>query len=95
MITETIKSGVYKCFDDETLLLIITDLGNNIYRAVNKDTDMTAEIIRLEPDKVSMKSIEHKVTDKLGRRRKSNKLLKSDLNWLWYMLHEKGFDKFK
>ena len=96
MIVEKLENGIFTSIDDdEEILLTITDLGNNIYRAVNKFTDMTAEIIPLEPHKVSIRNIEHKRTDKLGRRRKTNKLLDSDLKWLWYMLQEKGFEQFQ
>jgi hypothetical protein len=94
MIEEKLENGLFTIKCDGEILLTITDMGNNIYRAVNKGTDMTAEIIPLEPHKVSIRSIEHKRTDKVGRRRQTNKLLESDLNWLWYMLQEKGFEQF-
>lgn len=95
MVVEKLENGVFTSEIDGELLLTITDLGNNTYRAVNKFTDMTAEIIPLEPHKVRMRSIEHKVTDKLGRKRKTTKLLNHNLNWLWYMLQEKGFEGFE
>ena len=45
MITETIENGIYKSFDGDRLLLTITSLGNNTYRAVNMDCDITAEVV--------------------------------------------------
>ena len=43
MITEKLENGVFTSESNGELLLTITDLGNNTYRAINKFTDMTAE----------------------------------------------------
>ncbi len=48
MVVETMANGIYQCTDDGEILLTITSLGDNRYRAVNKELDMTAEIIALD-----------------------------------------------
>lgn len=94
MIIEKLKNGVFTSECDGELILTITDLGNHTYRAINKFLDITAEVIPLGNNKAQLKSIENKITDKAGRSRKSKKLLHHNLNWLWYMLQEKGFEGF-
>lgn len=42
MVTEVMENGIYKACDGEKVLCTITSLGNNIYRAVNMDCDITA-----------------------------------------------------
>lgn len=44
MVTELMENGMYKACDGEKVLCTITSLGNNIYRAVNMDCDITAEV---------------------------------------------------
>ena len=45
MVTEVTENGIYKACDGEKVLCTITSLGNNIYRAVNMDCDITAEVV--------------------------------------------------
>ena len=91
MITETIENGIYKSFDGDRLLLTITSLGNNTYRAVNMDCDITAEVVPEDDYMTRLTCIEHKRRGKDGRYRKTTKLLQHNLKWLMYMLQEKGF----
>lgn len=95
MIIETMKDGIYQSFNDDKLLLTITALGNNIYRAVNMSFDITAEIIPIDDYSNKARCIEHKRADKNGRYRKTTKLLQSNLSWLDWMLEEKGFIRKK
>lgn len=89
---ETMENGVYKVIDDNgTIMLTITALGNNTYRAVNRFMDITAEIIPIDDYKTSLKCIENKKTDKNGHYRKSKALAEHNTNWLNYVLQEKGF----
>lgn len=91
MVTEVMENGIYKACDGEKVLCTITSLGNNIYRAVNMDCDITAEVVP-EGDYITrLKCIDHKRRGKDGRYRKTTKLLQSNLSWLNYMLQEKGF----
>ena len=91
MVTEVMENSIYKSFDGDRLLLTITSLGNNIYRAVNMDCDITAEVVPEDDYITRLKCIEHKRRGKDGRYRKTTKLLQSNLSWLNYMLQEKGF----
>ena len=91
MIVETMENGIYKSFDGDMLLLTITSLGNNTYRAVNMDCDITAEVEPVDDYITRLTCIEHKRRGKDGRYRKTTKLLQSNLFWLDYMLQEKGF----
>ena len=91
MVTEVMENGIYKSFDGDRLLLTITSLGNNIYRAVNMDCDITAEVVPEDDYITRLKCIEHKRRGKDGRYRKTTKLLQPNLKWLMYMLEEKGF----
>lgn len=91
MVTEVMENSIYKSFDGDRLLLTITSLGNNIYRAVNMECDITAEIVPIDDYITRLKCIEHKRRGKDGRYRKTTKLLQSNLSWLNYMLQEKGF----
>ena len=91
MVTEVMENGIYKSFDGDRLLLTITSLGNNIYRAVNMECDITAEVVPEDDYTTRLKCIEHKRRGKDGRYRKTTKLLQSNLSWLNYMLQEKGF----
>lgn len=60
MITEVMENGIYKACDGEKVLCTITSLGNNIYRAVNMDCDITAEIVPIDDYITRLKCIEHK-----------------------------------
>ena len=91
MVTEVMENGMYKVCDGERVLCTITSLGNNIYRAVNMDCDITAEVVPEDDYITRLKCIEHKRRGKDGRYRKTTKLLQSNLSWLNYMLQEKGF----
>ena len=91
MITEVMEGSIYKSFDGDRLLLTITSLGNNTYRAVNTDCDITAEVEPVDDYITRLTCIEHKRRGKDGRYRKTTKLLQSNLFWLDYMLQEKGF----
>ena len=91
MVTEVMENDMYKVCDGERVLCTITSLGNNIYRAVNMDCDITAEVVPEDDYITRLKCIEHKRRGKDGRYRKTTKLLQSNLKWLMYMLEEKGF----
>lgn len=91
MITEVMENGIYKVCDGEEVLCTIISLGNNIYRAVNTDCDITAEVVTEDDYITRLKCIEHKRRGKDGRYRKTTKLLQPNLKWLMYMLEEKGF----
>ena len=91
MVTEVMENGIYKSCDGERVLYTIISLGNNIYRAVNMDCDITAEVVPENDYITRLKCIEYKRRGKDGRYRKTTKLLQSNLSWLDYMLQEKGF----
>ena len=91
MVTEVMENGMYKVCDGDEVLCTIISLGNNIYRAVNTDCDITAEVVPEDDYITRLKCIEHKRRGKDGRYRKTTKLLQSNLSWLNYMLQEKGF----
>ena len=95
MIIETTENGIYKAIDGNKVLLTITSLGDNIYRAINNSMDITAKVTVLNDYQTMMNCIEHKRADKNGRYRKTTKLLQSDLSWLDYILEEKGFIRKK
>lgn len=89
---EIMEKGVYQSMDDNgKVLLTITALGNNTYRAVNSFTDITAEIIPIDDYKTVTRCIENRKADKNGKYRKSKTLAEHNTNWLNYMLQEKGF----
>jgi hypothetical protein len=93
MIEENLENGKYQMIDTERneVLCTIESLGNNIYKAINKHTQITAEIIPLDEYKTSLKCIENKSADKNGVFKRSKKLAEHNTNWLYYMLQEKGF----
>lgn len=89
---EVMKNGVYQSIGDGgEILLTITFLGNNTYRAVNKFFDITAEIIPLDDYRTCVRCIENKKANKNGKYRKTKLLAEHNTNWLNYMLQEKGF----
>ena len=75
MVTEVMENGIYKSCDGEMVLCTITSLGNNIYRAVNMECDITEEVVPADDYKTRLKWIEHKGRGKDGRYRKTKKLL--------------------
>lgn len=86
------KDGFYQVVEDSgEIILTIIALGNNIYKAVNKFTMITAEIIPLDDYRTSLMCIENRKADKNGRYRKSKTLAEENVSWLNYMLQEKGF----
>lgn len=91
MVTEVMENGMCKACGGEKVLCTIIPLGNNIYRAVNMDCDITAEVVSEDDYITRLKCIEHKRRGKDGRYRKTTKLLQPNLKWLMYMLEEKGF----
>lgn len=91
MITERMENGMYQSFDGDRLLLTITDLGNNCYRAVNSVTDITVEAIPLDDYRTKISCIEHKRAGKDGRYRKTKKLINHSMSWMDYILQEVGF----
>ncbi len=89
---EIMKDGVYQSVNNNgEVVLTITALGNNTYRAVNKFWDITAEIIPIDEYRTQTRCIENKKADKNGKFRKSKALVEHNTNWLRYMLEEKGF----
>lgn len=98
MIIETMENGVYQSIDTENnneILLTITSLENNVYRAINNSFDIMAEIIPVDDFSNKVKCIEYKRADKNGRYRKTTKLLNHTLSWLDWILEEKGFIRKK
>lgn len=93
MIEEILENGKYQMIDTERneVLCTIESLGNDIYKAVNKSTQITAEIKALDEYKTSLKCIENKRAGKNGVFKRSKKLAEHNTNWLYYMLQEKGF----
>lgn len=95
MLLETMENGVYKCFDEDKVLLTITILGNNRYRAINSSFDITAEIVPFNDYSNITRCIEYLRADKNGEYKKSTKLLKQTMSWFDYILEEKGFIRRK
>lgn len=93
MIIEIVENGIYKAIDNETnkVLCTITSLSDDVYRAINSFTDITAEIKPIDDYKTYIRCITNKRADKNGHFRKTNKLAEHNTNWLCYMLQEKGF----
>ncbi len=88
---EVIENGVYTCLNEKgETICIIESLGDNIYKAKNKSLQIISEIKFLDNGNKFMKCIENKNADKNGRFRKSNKLMVHNMQWLAYMLEEKG-----
>lgn len=89
---DVMKNEVYQSIDDSgEILLTITALGNNTYRAVNKFFDITAEIKPLNDYRTSVRCIGNRKADKNGKYRETRLLAEHNTNWLNYMLQEKGF----
>lgn len=90
MIIERLENGVYTSKDGERTLLTVTDLGENRYRAVNLNFDITAEVVPLDEYRTRSRVIEHKRRGKDGRYRRTAKLVEHDSRWLVYMLEKIG-----
>lgn len=90
MIIEHLENGVYTIKDGERTLLTVTDLGENRYRAVNLNFDITAEVVPLDEYSTRSRVIEHKRRGKDGRYRRTAKLVEHDSRWLVYMLEKIG-----
>lgn len=91
MIIEKMENGVYQSISDGEVLLTITDLGDNTYKAVNKFNEIIGKVIPLDEYRTSITLISNSKADKNGRYRKSSKLAEHNLSWLNYILQEKGF----
>jgi hypothetical protein len=90
MIIEHLENGVYTSKDGERTLLTVTDLGENRYRAVNLNFDITAEVVPLDEYRTRSRVIEHKRRGRDGRYRRTAKLAEHDSRWLVYMLEKIG-----
>lgn len=90
-MTETIENGVYTCKDGDRVLLTITELGNNTYRAVNMSFVITAEVEPIDDYTTRLTCLEHKRRGKDGIYRSTTKLMEHNLRWLDWILEEKGF----
>lgn len=91
MITEKFDGIIYTSVLDGEIILTIERISDNTYHAKNKFTDMTVKVIPLDEYRTQTRCIEHKTAGKDGKFRKSKKLLDSNVNWLVWMLEEKGF----
>jgi hypothetical protein len=90
MIIERLENGVYTSKDGDRTLLTVTDMGENRYRAVNLNFDITAEVVPLDEYRTRSRVIEHKRRGKDGRYRRTAKLVEHDSRWLVYMLEKIG-----
>lgn len=77
--------------DRNEVMCTIEDLGNDIYKATNKFTQITAEIKPLDDFRTMTRCVENKRSDKNGRYRKTKELAEHNTSWLMYMLEEYGF----
>lgn len=93
MVIDTLENGVWTRRDIETneILCIVESLGNNIYRATNHFTKITAEIVPIDEYKTEIKCVENKRADKNGVYRKTTKLAEHNTKWLNYMCQKIGF----
>jgi len=90
MIIERLENGIYTSKDGDRTLLTVTDLGENRYRAVNLNFDITAEVVPLDQYRTRSRMIMHKRRGKDGRYRRTAKLVEHDFRWLVYMLEKIG-----
>lgn len=93
MIKEIMENGKYQMIDTERdeVLCTIESMENNIYKATNKFTQIMAKIKPLDEHRTSLELIENKSADKNGVFKRSIKTAEHNMNWLAYMLEEKGF----
>lgn len=91
-MAENFNGNKYVVENNGEMLLTIEKISDNTYHAKkNKFTDMTVEVTPLDECRTQTRCIEHKTAGKDGKFRKSKKLLDSNVNWLVWMLEEKGF----
>ena len=90
-MAETKTNTFYQYKSGGKVLCTIEKTAENVFRAVNLDTDITCEVIKIDEYKTSVSCIEHKRRGKDGKYRKSKNLLEHNMNWLLYMLENKGF----
>lgn len=90
-MTETNTNTFYQCKDGDKVLCTIEKTAGNVFRAINLDTDITCEVVKIDEYKTSVFCIEHKRRGKDGKYRKSKTLLDHNMRWLLYMLENKGF----
>lgn len=94
MIIEKMENGIYQAIDEENgrVLVTVTALGNNEYKAINQNVSIMAEIIPIDDYRTQVQCISCKVPGKNGKLHKAGQ---SDTqhftSWLHYMLEEKGF----
>ena len=91
MIIEKMENGVYTMHNEDELLLTITDMGNNVYRSVNMECDITAEVIPIDEYTTNIKCLEYKRRGRDGKYRKTTTMFSHNLKWLSYILEETGF----
>lgn len=77
--------------DRNVIICTIESLGNDIYKATNKFTQITAEIKPLDDFRTMTRCVENKKADKNGRYRKTKELTEHNTSWLCYMLEKYGF----
>ena len=92
MVKEVRTDNEYKCIDDvRNKVICRIEKNGNIYHAKNDMMDLTAEVVVLNDYETLVNSIEYKRKGTDGRYYKTKNLLPYALNWLVYMLEEKGF----
>lgn len=77
--------------DRNIIMCTIESLGNDIYKATNKFTQITAEIKPIDDFRTMTRCVENKKVDKNGKYRKTKVLAEHNTSWLRYMLEEYGF----
>ena len=90
-MTETKTNTFYQCKDGNKVLCTIEKIEENVFRAVNYDTNITCEVIKIDEYRTSVSCIQYKRRGKDGKYRKTSKLLEHYTGWLLYMLEDKGF----
>ena len=91
MIKEIKENNIYKMIDGDDVILTIESLGDNVYKATNKNSIVIGKIVPLDEYKTQLTLIENKRADKNGRYRKTKKLANHNLSWLHGMVESKGF----
>ena len=91
MIKEIKENNIYKMIDDGEVILTIESLGDNVYKATNKNSIVVGKIVPLDEYRTELTLIENKKVDKNGCYRKSKTLANHNLSWLHSMVELKGF----
>ena len=93
MIVDKMENGIWTRTDTDKneVLCKIESLGNNVYKATNCFTKITAEIVPIDDYKTLIRCIENKQADKNGVYRKTKKLADHNASLLNYMCQEIGF----